>query len=65
MEHISRGGYSHGKRIWKDFEMENQNDYHDLYVQSNKYLAIDIFENFWNRCQKIHELNPACFFTAS
>ena len=38
--------------------------YHDLYVQSNTLLLVDVFENFRNMCLKIYEFDPARFLTA-
>ena len=32
---ITDGYYAHGKRVFKDFEIKNLGEYHDLYVQSN------------------------------
>ena len=39
MEDITDADYTHAKRIYKDFEIENLSEYYDLYVQS------DTFEN--------------------
>ena len=49
------------RRVWKDFKMENKGNYHDLYVQSNKYLLADLFQNFKNICHKIQKLDPGRF----
>ena len=35
MKDITAADYKHAKRLWKDSEIENLGDYHDLYVQSN------------------------------
>ena len=58
MEDISDIDYTHRKRVWKNFEIKNLREYHDLYVQSNIAHA---FENFQNICLEIYELNPAHF----
>ena len=34
-------------------EMKNLEEYHDLYVQSNKLLLADVYENFKEMCLKI------------
>ena len=44
--------------------MKNLGEYHDLYVQSDKLLLVDVFENFRNMCLKIYELDPAKFLSA-
>ena len=51
--------------ICKDFEIKNEGEYHDLYVQSDTLLLGDAFENFGNICLKINELYPAKFFSAA
>ena len=48
----------------KDFKIRNLGNYHDLYVQSNTLLLADVFENFWNVCLEIYELDPAHFLSA-
>ena len=37
---------AHAKRVCKDFEIKNFEEYHHLYVQSNTSLLADLFENF-------------------
>ena len=39
-------------------------DYHDLCVQCDTLLLIDVFENVRNKCIKIYELDPAHFLSA-
>ena len=33
--------------------------YHDLYIQNNRLLLADVFENFKGKCIDIYELDPA------
>ena len=47
MEDITDADYAHTKRVCKDFEIKNIGEYHDLYVQSDKLLLADVFQNFW------------------
>ena len=35
-----------------------------MYVQNDTLLLLDVFENFWNMCLKIYELDTARFLTA-
>ena len=56
--------YIHTKRICKDFEIKNLGECHNLYVQSNKLLLADIFNNFRNICLQIHCLDHAQFISA-
>ena len=35
-----------------------------MYVQNDTLLLLDVFENFWNMCFEIYELDTARFLTA-
>ena len=35
-----------------------------MYVQNDTLLLLDVFENFWNMCLEIYELDTARFLTA-
>ena len=59
MEYITDADYAYAKRVYKDFEIKNLIEYHDLCVQSDTLLLVDVFENFRNMCLKIYELDPA------
>ena len=50
MKDITGGDFRHPKRVWEDFEIKNRDSYHDLNVQSNKVLPIDVFMNFQDMC---------------
>ena len=52
------------KIFCKDFEIKNLGEHHNLYVQSNKLLLADVFENFRNMCLKIYEVDLAKFLSA-
>ena len=43
--------------------IKNLGEYLDLYVQSDKLLLTDVFENFRNKCIEICELDPAHFLS--
>ena len=55
MEDITDVDYAHAKRVCKDFEIKNLEEYHDLYVQNDTFLLeyLDFI------CFKIDELDPA------
>ena len=57
--------YTHGKRVCRDFEIKNWEECHDFSVQSNTLFLADAFENFWNMCREVYELDPARFLNAS
>ena len=50
MEDNSDADYTHGKRVCKDFEIKNEGECHNLYVQSDTLLLVDVlkYENFRN-----------------
>ena len=62
MEDITDADYKHLKNVWKNFEIKNQGEYRDLYVQSDTLLLADVFENFRNKFIEIYELDPAFFY---
>ena len=51
--------------MFKVFNNKNIGDYHDLYVQSDALLLVELFENFRNKSIEIYELDPAYFLSAS
>ena len=63
MENITETDYIHANNVFKTFKFNNLGDYHDLYVQSNTLLLVDVFENFRKACIKTYELNPAHFIS--
>ena len=52
MENITDADYNHTKRVYEEFRIQNLEEYHDLYVQSETLLLADVFENFSNKCKK-------------
>ena len=50
--------------MFEDLKLENLDDYHNLYVQSDTLLLADVFENFRNKYFEIYELDPAYFLSA-
>ena len=56
---ISNEDYEHSQKVWEVFEINNRDEYHDLYVQSDTLLVADVFENFRNMC-----LDPVYFVSA-
>ena len=56
--------YMHVKRVWKDFEIKNLGEYHDLYVQNYTLMLADVFENFRNICFEIYDFGLARYPSA-
>ena len=63
LEDITDKDYVHAQKIWGVFEVKNQGEYHDLYVQCNTLLLGDVFENFRDKCIEIYKLDPVHFLS--
>ena len=63
LKNISKDEYKHAQQVWKDFNIKNLGEYHDLYVQADTAQLADIFEQFQTLCLKEYKLNPAYFCT--
>ena len=62
LENISETDYAHANNnVFKNLNINNLGEYHDLYVRSDTLLLADIFENFKKSCLKNYELDPAHF----
>ena len=61
LEDISDEDYVHAQKVWDVFEINNIGDYHDLYVQSDTLLLVDVYENFRNICFEKYQLDPTYF----
>ena len=64
LEYITDKDYEHPQKVWEVFGVKNLDEYHNLYLQSDTLLLIDVFENFRDRCIEIYELDPAHFLSA-
>ena len=58
MEDIADANYMHARRVFKDFEIKNLGEYHDLYLKNDTLLLADVFENFREVCLNIYYLSP-------
>ena len=58
---ITDKDYAHAQKVFKELNLKNLGDYHDLHVQSDTLLLADVFDNFRNKCTEIYELDPAHF----
>ena len=66
MKDTTNGDYkSIHKKFWKDFGIENHDEYHHLYAQSDAILLIDAFDSFRENCIEIYKLDPAHFHSPS
>ena len=62
-EKVSDEDFEHAQKVWKEFELKNMGDFHDLYLKTDVLLLADVMENFRKLCEKHYELDPAHFFT--
>ena len=60
---ISDKDYSHAKKVFKEYCID-LGDYHDLYVQTDILLLVDVFEKFRDKCIEIYVLDPSYFYSA-
>ena len=61
---ISDDDYKHAQKVWKDFEVKNMGEYHDLYLKSDVIFLADVFEEFRNVCLSYYKLDPAWYYTS-
>ena len=64
LEDISDKDYIHAQKVWNVFEIRNVGKYHDLYVQSDTLLLVDVFENSRNMCLEKYKLDSVYFVHA-
>ena len=65
MEDIANVDHRHANRVFKTFKLNNIDDYHYLFVQSDTIQLSDVFENFRSMCIKVYELDTAHFLSGS
>ena len=61
MKDIIDADYAYAKKVSKDFEIKNLGENHNLHVQSDTLLLVDVIENLRNKCINIYELDPQKF----
>ena len=64
MTNISEDDYQHVQNVWKEFGIRKLGDYHDLYLQTDVILLVNVFEAFRNTCLEQYKLDPAHFYTS-
>ena len=61
---ISDADYAYVQKVWEVFQIQNLGENHDLCVQCDTLLLVDVFENFRDKCIGTYELDPAHFLSA-
>ena len=64
MSGISNGDYEHAYEVWREFEIRNMGEYHDLYLKMDVILLANVFKEFRRVCMENYGLDPAHFYTA-
>ena len=64
MAGISEEDYEQARSVWKEFEIKNLGEYHDLYLRTDVILLANVFEAFREVCLKNYGLDPAHFYAA-
>ena len=63
-EDISESDYSHAQAVWNTFHMKTFQDYHDLYLETDVLLLVDVLENYREISRESYNLDPLWFLTA-
>ena len=64
MSGVSDQDYEHACKVWRDFEIKNLGEYHNLYLRTDFILLANVFEAFRKVCVDNYGLDPAHFYTA-
>ena len=64
LENVTDEDHIHAQNVFKESEIKNLGEYHDLYVQSDTLLLADVSENSRNKCIEIYQLDPTHFLSA-
>ena len=62
LKDITDKDYTHAQKVFE--ELQNLGNCHDLYVQSDPLLLVDVLKNFRNKSTEIYELDPTHFLSA-
>ena len=62
-EDCSQEAYDHSQAVWKRFEMQTFQDYHDFYMKMDILLLADCFEYFRDVCLERYGLDPCHYYT--
>ena len=64
LEDISDKNHFHAQKVWKEFEIRNLGEYHDLYVQTDTSLLANVIGKFRDKRIEIYGLDPLYFLSA-
>ena len=64
MSGVSNTDYEHACSIWREFEIRNMGEYHNLYLRSTVILLANVFESFRQVCLENYGFDPSHFYMA-
>ena len=62
-ETITPEEYERAQKVWREFNIENMQQYHDLHLTIDVFLLADVFENFRQTSIMNYSLDPAHYYT--
>lgn len=62
--YITQKEYNHAQEVWGTFNIKNMDEYHDLYLDTDVLLLVDVFQNFRKTCIDYYGLDPAHYYSA-
>ena len=60
----SKADYEHAQRVWQKFDCKTMQDYHDLYLKTDVFLLVDVFESFRSATLKNFGLDPSYYVSS-
>ena len=64
MSGISEYDYERAQRVWREFNIKNLGEYHDLYLKTDMLLLSNVTETFRNTFLGHYGLNPTHFYVS-
>ena len=56
--------YEYEHKVWKEFDITTNSDYHDLYLKTDVLLLADVFQEFRSVCLEKYSLDLAWYYTS-
>lgn len=64
-EDITEADYTHAQEVWKEFNLNDIGQYHDLYVLTDVVSLAEVYENFRDICPNYYGLDAVHFYTST
>ena len=56
--------YERANKVWRVFKIKTLGEYHDLYLKTDVFLSVDVFEKLIKTCLEYYCLDPCHCFSA-